>query len=145
MILLTFADSEISSEDYSRIKLRYENNIRELKTERKNIGVLSKDVLTQLKHISLTISDLGKFYSNADAAIKREIIGSIFPGNLIYFRKRVRTNRVNEVIKLFCPSFKRYEIKEKGQKPENLSLSSRVNSEGLEPPTFWSVARCSIH
>jgi site-specific DNA recombinase len=128
------ADSEISPADYSRIKARYDNNIQELKIEREDIDVLSKDVLSQLKYCSQTISDIGKFYSNADVTIKREIIGSIFPGYLIYFRKKVRTDRVNEVIKLFCPSFKRYEIKEKGQKPKNLSLSSQVIPRGLEPP-----------
>jgi hypothetical protein len=89
----------------------------------------------------LSVSDTDKCSNSFASAIKREIIGSIFPGNLIFFRKKVRTNRVNEVIKLFCPSFKRYEIKEKGQKPENLSLSSKVNLRGLKSSLFLEDLR----
>jgi site-specific DNA recombinase len=128
------ADNEISTEDYFRIKMRYENDIMELKKQKAEINIISKDFLIKLKYCSNTIVDIGKFYSNTDVSIKREIIGSIFPGYLVFSGKKVRTDRVNEVVKLFCPSFERYEIKKRGRKPENSLSSSQVIPRGLEPP-----------
>jgi site-specific DNA recombinase len=81
----------------------------------------------QVEHCMKTISDIGEMYSNTDAAIQREIAGSIFPEYIVFSNKKVRTVRINEVIKLLCPSIVRYETKKRGQKSEKSALSSLVD------------------
>lgn len=93
------------------------------------------DIAIQVDYCIKTISDIDEFYSNADVSIKREILGSIFPESIIYSNNKVLTIRMNEVVKLLCPSIGTYEINERGRKHEKLLSSSEVNPKGLEPPT----------
>ncbi len=93
------------------------------------------DIAMQVDYCIKAISDIGKFYSNADVSIKREILGLIFPESIIYSDNKVRTIRMNEEVKLLCPSIGTYEIKKRGRRHEKLLSSSKVIPAGLEPTT----------
>ncbi len=117
------------------MKDRFLNELEELDSQKNEMNIYSKDIAIQVDYCIKTISDIGKFYSNADVSIKREILGSIFPESIIYSDNKVRTIRMNEVVKLLCPSIGTYEIKKRGRRHEKLPSSSKVNPKGLEPPT----------
>jgi site-specific DNA recombinase len=123
-----YADNEINTMAFNEMKDRFSNELSELESHKSDLNTFSKDMDMQVEHCMKTISDIGKMYSNADAAIQREIVGSIFPEYIVFSNKKVRTVRVNEVVKLLCPSIARYETKKRGQKSEKSALSSRVVS-----------------
>jgi hypothetical protein len=62
---------------------------------------------------------------------KQQIIGSIFTGNLIFSKNKVRTTTVNEVVSLLVNSSKAFEKKKKGQPNIKLKLSPWVTPAGL--------------
>ena len=130
-----YADNEITGVDFNQLKGRFLNELMELENQNNEMNIYSKDIAIQVDYCIKTISNIGKFYSNADVSIKREILGSIFPESIIYSDNKVRTIRMNEVVKLLCPSIGTYEIKKRGRKHEKLLSPSRVNPKGLEPPT----------
>ncbi len=131
-----YADNEITGEDFNIMKGRFLNELKELESQKKEMNIFSKDISLQVEYCIKTLSDIGKFYSNADVATKREILGSIFPESIVYSDKKVRTIRMNEVVKLLCPSIGAYEIKKRGRKSGKLLSSSGVTSGGLEPPPW---------
>ena len=108
-------------------KGRVSKELTDLESKKREDSVLSKDISVQIDYCTKIISNIGELYSKADVELKRQIIGSTFPENLIYSEKKCRTTRVNEVIKLLSPSTAGYELKDKGQKRRNLPLSSKVN------------------
>jgi len=112
---------------FNEMKDRFSNELRELESHKSDLNTFSKDMDMQVEHCMKTISDIGKMYSNADAAIQREIVGSIFPEYIVFSDKKVRTVRMNEVIKLLCPSIAKYETKKRGQNSEKSALSSGVD------------------
>ncbi|HDY69096.1 MAG TPA: recombinase family protein [Candidatus Scalindua sp.] len=111
-----FADNEITGVNFNQLNGRFLNELRELESQKNEMNIYSKDIANQVNYCIRTISDIGKFYSNADASIKREILGSIFPESIIYSDNKVRTVRMNEVVKLLCPSIGTYEIKSSRRK-----------------------------
>jgi hypothetical protein len=121
-----YADNEITGVDFNQLKGRFLNELMELENQNNEMNIYSKDIAIQVDYCIKTISDIGKFYSNADVSIKREILGSIFPESIIYSDNKVRTIRMNEVVKLLCPSIGTYEIKRRGRRHEKLHSSSKV-------------------
>jgi hypothetical protein len=116
-----YADNEITGVDFNQLKGRFLNELMELENQNNEMNIYSKDIAIQVDYCIKTISDIGKFYSNADVSIKREILGSIFPESIIYSDNKVRTIRMNEVDKLLCPSIGTYEIKKEDEKMKNCS------------------------
>ena len=108
------------------MKGRFLNELMGLESQHKEMGIISKDLVKQLEYCMDTISNIGKMYSNADVSVKREVVGSIFPESIVFSNKKVRTIRMNEVIKLLCPSMQVYEKKNSGQKTEKSALSASV-------------------
>ena len=92
-----------------------------------------------------SISNLDSLYENGNITQKRKIIGSVFPEKLTFDGIRFRTTRINEAIEYIQLMDNELGGNKNGTNSSILNLSRKVNLEGLEPPTFWSVARCSIH
>ena len=130
-----YADNEINTVSFNEMKNRFSTELRELESHKSDLNTYSKDMVMPVEHCMKTISDIGEMYSNADAAIQREIVGSIFPEYIVFSNKKVRTVRMNEVIKLLCPSIARYETKKRGRKSEKSALSSSPKRSKFEPDT----------
>ncbi len=103
-----FIDGEIDQPTYKDTKKRYESTKSELVSKH----ILIKPEGTAIKNylfFALSLSkNLSKFYKMADMEIKQQIIGSIFPGNLIFEDKIYRTNRLNEAFSLLVSPDKEY-------------------------------------
>ena len=140
-----YLEGGLSKEDYYSMRNRYteEKNSTEYKiSEIKNNKIGLKKSLE--KGVKVQV-DIGKTYNTADLPDKRKIISSIFPENLEFDGEKCRTPRINEVLRLILLINNNKINKKSGQFSELLDVSAKVNLEGVEPPTFWSVARCSIH
>ena len=111
----------------TRLKDRFLNERKELESQKNEMNINSKDITIQPDYCIKTISDICKFYSNADLSIKREILGSMFAESIKFSDNKVRTQRLNEVVKLLCPSIGTHEIEIRGRKNEKMRSSSKVN------------------
>ena len=81
------------------------------------------------------LANLDKMYESADLQGKKQILGSIFPEDLIFDGKKCRTPRINAVLRLILLIDNNKQKTKSGQISEFLDLSAQVNLKGLEPPT----------
>ena len=130
------ADDLISISDYSSAKMRYDAKMRELKSQKIDANILSKEVNEQLTTSFSFLEDLPFRYRNSTLDVQQRIIGSIFPENLTFSEKRFRTNRINEVVRLFCLNTNEMSRNKNGQFRSVSELSDKVGPPGLEPGTL---------
>jgi hypothetical protein len=126
-------DNKIEPEDYSKMRSRFEGvkeqhllRLRQIKSVRSNFE----------KYLQSGINLLGNLkqsYQTADIEVKQQLIGSIFPEKLVFVDGKVRTARINEVLRLILLNDKGYRNMKKGQITTNLWLSSGVVPPGIEP------------
>ncbi|MBU0489095.1 MAG: recombinase family protein, partial [Bacteroidetes bacterium] len=96
------ADNQINISDYNSGKQRYDTQLRELTEKKANQVQLSRDIYQQLVFSFSFLKDLPSKYRDTSINGQQQIIGSIFPGKLVFQENRVRTSRINEVVKLFA-------------------------------------------
>ena len=125
------ADNHISISDYNSAKQRYDAQLRELQQKRGSMVQLSKDIYEQLIFSFSFLKDLPSKFRDAKLDVQQQIIGSIFPGKLIFSENKVRTTQVNEVVKLFASIGKPFGRNEKGQFCMISELSHQVTSKGI--------------
>lgn len=128
-------DNKISLDDYNKMKSRFEGikeqsllKLRELKSVKSNF---EKHLQTGIN----VLANLEKFYHKADIEVKQQLICSIFPEKLVFDSKKVRTARINEVMRLILLTDKGNRRMKKGQLTKNLWLSTAVEHIGIEPMT----------
>lgn len=85
------------------------------------------------------------YFQMAPLEVKRKMLGSIFPGKLIYEDGKYRTEGMNPALSLILQKTSELQNEKTGNPfiPEN--VSGDVHRRGLEPLTTWSEARYSIH
>jgi len=128
-------DNKISLDDYNKMRSRFEGikeqlllNLRQIKSVKSNFEKYLQSGINLLVNFE-------RFYCKADVHIKQTLIGSIFPENLIIDGEKVRTTRINEVMRLILLNKKDMGGMKKGQLTKNLWLSSGVELGGIEPPS----------
>ncbi len=92
------------------------------------------NIENQLKTAVNVLLKLDLLYKNGGIALKREIIGSIFPEKLSFDGREHRTARVNEVVSIICMVSSELEDKKKWANDVKTCLPTRVDHNGLEPP-----------
>ena len=117
--------------------------INNLIKKKADINAMSKDFSIQLQYSFGLIENIAKYYEQEDLVTKQRIIGSIFPKLLVFTKQGVRTNKVNDVIKLFSPDTAELELKQKGLTQEKSHQSCKVILLGFEPRTPCLKGRCS--
>jgi site-specific DNA recombinase len=131
-----FADGHISADVLNNTSGRYRQQIETLKKEME----FNKDDLSlyqqYLGNAVDLLSDIALFYQKADIAVKRKLLGSIFPNNLFFSKEKSRTARINEAVRLILNTSKGFSQQKTGQLFKNLELSGEVEVTGVEPVTF---------
>jgi hypothetical protein len=90
-----------------------QNTIDDLTVQLSNFNNVEDDYKEQLKFGISLISAIDKYYDQSDLEIKQLIIGSIFPGKLIYDENKFRTKRLNEFFELICLNDNELQTKKK--------------------------------
>ncbi len=128
-------DNQISTDDYNTMRTRTEETreqllfrLRQAKSVNSNFEEYLESGFNLLKKIEMV-------YKTGDMNVKEKIIGSIFPENLIIDDEKVRTARINEVLRLILLNNKDLKKKKKGQLTNTLWLSPGVEHIGIEPMT----------
>jgi site-specific DNA recombinase len=112
---------DLDGADYKAIKIECEDQITTLENK-----------LTNAINVLLNLHLL---YKNGTVAIKREIIGSIFPEKLSFDGTQHRTARVNEIASIINLISNNLEGKKKWANIVKTCLPTRVGPAGLEPAT----------
>ncbi|MBU1719049.1 MAG: recombinase family protein, partial [Bacteroidetes bacterium] len=86
------ADNQINIADYNSAKQRYDAQLRELTEKKANQIQLSRDIYQQLVFSFSFLKDLPSKYRDANIGAQQQIIGSIFPGKLVFQENKVRTS-----------------------------------------------------
>jgi hypothetical protein len=121
-------DNRIGHEDYDKMKSRFEGikeqfllKLRQIKSARSNFEKYLQSGINLL-------GNLEKYYHTADVEVKQQLIGSIFPEKLVFVDGKVRTPRINEVLRLILLNDKGYRNMKNGQITTNLWLSTGVEA-----------------
>ena len=128
-----FLDDNISQESYNSLFKILKGQLNELHGKRIALTTLSQDYDKYVSFGLTLMSNLSGFYEKASMLIRKKILGSIFPENLIYENKKYRTTKMNEFFALICKPDKG-SIKTKPNK--NAGLFSKAPPSGLEPETL---------
>ena len=136
-------DNKISLDDYNKMKSRFEGVKEELIVKLRQIRSVKRNFEKYLESGINLLTNLNKFYHSADIDTKQQLIGSIFPEDLVFISGKVRTARINEVLRLILLTDQGNNKMKKGQLTSNLWLSSRVEIRGVEPPTPTVRLWCS--
>ena len=129
-------DGKISSDEYNKIKGKYEKERVKLNIEVADLSYTDKESDSLLEKAVRHVSRLSQLYGSYDLDGKVRLLGSIFPEKLIYVNGKCRTPRINEVVRLALLIDKGFGKRKTGQLSEKLELSRVVEYRGVEPLTF---------
>ncbi len=129
------ADGNISSQDFTEMKARYSDLMRQAELELTSSKQDSSEKKELLKQSLNAIPRLGEFYSKADPDAKIKLLGSIFPEMIEFDGNKCRTTRINEAIALCLSIDKGLEEKKNRTFHDKLEVSGLVENTGVEPVT----------
>ena len=129
-------DDSIDSSDYKTIKAECEKRLMILEVKLTSFSKPSYDIEGCIDRALSTLSRLDSLYKNGDVAIKRSIIGSIYPEKLSFDGSAYRTASINEAARLIYLINSKIGAKKNRTKLDFSSLSDSVAGAGLEPTTF---------
>jgi site-specific DNA recombinase len=138
-------EGKIDAATFEKGKERYSQKIRDFRFELEELKNTGANFMTNIKKCVSIIQNLKTHYESGSWNTKQMILGSIFPNKMVFENKECRTPQLNTTVSHIYQVTRNLLDKKKGQVLNNLNLSCRVNSEGLEPPTSWAVTRCTIH
>ncbi|TKC57150.1 recombinase family protein [Pedobacter hiemivivus] len=128
---------DLDGADYKAVKIECEDQITTLENKLFDASSPKINIENQLKDAVNVLLNLDLLYKNGTVAIKREIIGSIFPEKLSFDGTQHRTTRVNEVVSIICMTSNELGSKKKRANDLSKCLPALVGHDGLEPfPTF---------
>ncbi|MGL6126918.1 hypothetical protein [Chryseobacterium artocarpi] len=88
----------ITDEEYLEIKKEYKDQVEKLETQFNDKPIENKvDIPKLLEKALETLTNIWKVYTEGDIAVKRQIIGAIFPEKLEFDGNHYRTARINTV------------------------------------------------
>lgn len=131
-----YYDGNIDSATYKEVKQRYEASKNELISKHIALQPEAAAMSNYLRFSVNCLKTLGTVYHRADFEGKQQIIGSIFPDNLIFAEKKYRTTRVNEAVQLICNMDKAYSNIKNKKAGILADLSTLAPPSGLEPETL---------
>ncbi|WP_096357583.1 recombinase family protein [Mucilaginibacter gotjawali] len=129
-------DETIDSADYKSIKGECETKLLSLEAKLTGFGKSTQNIESLLNQTIDMLSRLDNLYLEGNTALKREIIGSIYPEKLVFDGFTYRTTRVNEAARLIFLINSELYSKKNRTNLDFSKLSCSVAGAGLEPTTF---------
>jgi site-specific DNA recombinase len=127
------ANDDIKVDTYNKIVQRYENTLRNKKTELSSLKKGDSPIENYMKNGLSLINNLSGLYGDCSYHEKRSIIGVIFPEKLMISKTKCRTTNLNTVVELLCRFNEGFRENKNGTNTENSDLSRSVLEAGLEP------------
>jgi len=95
-------NGDLDGIDYKIVKLECEEKNSYFRITLLDVESPKVNIENQLKTARDVLLRLDLLYKNGKVALKREIIGLIFPAKLSFDGKQHRTSRLNEVVSIIC-------------------------------------------
>ena len=131
-----FVDDEITKKDFDCAKSRYQGQLNVLINEKTEMSINKSEFMKYIKFGFTLLSNLNRYYKNAQLDVKQKIVGSIFPEKLVFDRKNYRTTKTNALLELGATEINASGQIKKRQAKKNLDLSTVAPPSGLEPETL---------
>ncbi len=124
----------IDDDEYIEIKKDCKEQIEKLEIQLKILPEQSKvDIPKLIDQAIESLTNIWKTYSEGGIAVKRKIIGSIFPEKLEFDGNHYRTTRINTIVNLIFQINKELPKKENRRNDNNNHFSCYVDPQGFEP------------
>jgi site-specific DNA recombinase len=127
------ADGTLDPEEFMQMKHRYSSEKASTKRKLNELRVVKSNLNQSLEKGIGVLENIDLMYDRADLAGKQQILGSIFPEDLIFDGEKCRTPRINEVLSLILLIDSDKQKGKSGQISEYLDLSAQVELAGVEP------------
>jgi site-specific DNA recombinase len=126
-------DGSLSGEDYTQMKQKCTSEKASVERRLNEIRAVKSNLNQSLEKGVGVLADIARLYAKADLVGKKQILGSIFPEDLIFDGKKCRTPRINEVLRFILLIDSDKHKTKCGQISEFLDLSAQVELRGVEP------------
>jgi site-specific DNA recombinase len=123
----------IDKESYDRLRSSYTRKLTDLKLELSLVKESQDELLEQFNKGINLLTNLSSRYDSANLDQKQRILGSVFPGKLVFDGKIFRTNRLNDVLSLISNDLNELQKAKTGHTANSASMSRVVTPTGLEP------------
>ncbi|MFV5684557.1 recombinase family protein [Flavobacterium sp. GB2R13] len=124
--------NQIDSADYRDIKSDYGETLARLQARYSGIDTDQDDIEKLLNQGIENLLRIHSIYDNSELVVCRNLIGSIYPENLIYDGIGFRTKRINEAVELMYLINEQLDSNKKETNQNISNLSLMVGDEGLE-------------
>ncbi len=128
-----YVDDDIDRVTYQRKKGQYEEEKAGIKAQLTFLENQDDSFNRYLKYGCTLLGSPGKYYNESPLEVKQKIIGSIFPGKLIYEDKNYRTTELNYFVELITSKSDINEDNKQEKVTQSGDLSCLVPGAGLEP------------
>ncbi len=131
-----YIDDSISKDTYVRKRQEYQAKIDALKESLQMMTTQVSSFEQYLSYGCTLLPQLGKYYAQSPLPVRQKIVGSIFPGKLIFKNGMYRTTETNYFVELInCKSAPKLHKTERQTAIAN-SLPIWAPEAGLEPATL---------
>jgi site-specific DNA recombinase len=130
------ADGKIDPSDYRDIKSRTETQLNSLLAKQQQLELVEDNLGDYVDTAAAVLTDLPKYFTGADLAIKQKLIGLMFPEKMIFEKNAYQTIKPLEVINLICRTGGGSDGDKKELASKNGSQSYGVTASGFKPETF---------
>ncbi len=131
----TLVDGIIDRDTYVQKRAAYTTELSLLTDSLRMLEEQEDSFVNYLTYGCTLLGNLPKYYAFSPLAVQQKIVGSIFPGKLVYDDGNYRTTETNYFIELMCSSSAASEGKKEGLTTNACNQPGWVGSSGLEPLT----------
>ena len=128
-----FITEEINRDTYQRLKMHEEASKEAAMRKIHEIEMFSENVQQHCTFGMNFFTRMDLFFQNGSIEVKRKMIGSIFPGKLIFEEGKYRTGGMNPALSLILQKNNELRQKETGNTSFLENVSGDVPRIGLEP------------
>ena len=97
-----YVEGALAPDSYGRLKRRYSDRVRTAEVERSRLASEPDDLAGHTAYGLSLVSNLPAAYASAPLEAKRDLVGLLFPGRLVYANERVRTPELHPVLRLLA-------------------------------------------
>jgi site-specific DNA recombinase len=127
------ADQVLDPDDYRELKLDCTNKITVLEAKLAGCSQSEKSINGLLDQAMSNLDKLDTLYEQGTVALKRQIIGSIYPEKLTFDGEQYRTGRLNEAVRLIYTMNKGFSEIKNRKSDKKMRFSGKVPRTGIEP------------
>ncbi len=131
-----FLENIISAEDYQSIKERLQREMGELEQQKEEFTMDKTSFQKYMEYGLPFLYNMAEYYRKADLEVKQKIVGSIFPGKLIFSEEKYRTTELNALLALSTLKINGLEEIKNGRNTMKSKSSTKAPPAGLEPATL---------